>query len=476
MIKLKTKHPNILVVGDLILDEYLWGECSRISPEAPVQIIKIDRENQILGGAGNVIHNLKTLGAKVDVISVIGECGSSIQLQKLLKNISVDISNLITEKKRISSKKSRIIAANQQVVRFDRENNNDISKESQDLLLINFEKLVSKYDVILISDYGKGTLTKTVTQSLIQIANKNNIKVLVDPKGQDYSKYNGSFLLTPNIKEAGEATNIVINDEESLLNAISKLKNDCNLDLSLITMSEKGVAVYDDNLKIYPTTSREVFDVTGAGDTVLASLGFAIGCNLNIDKAIQFANLAAGIAVAKIGSSTVTLDEIIEYESSLNKSSSADKIKTQTEILEITIDLKDKDSKVVFTNGCFDIIHAGHIQYLEEAKSLGDVLILGLNSDQSVRNLKGKNRPINNQQDRALILAALEAVDYVVIFDKDNPFELVEAIKPNILVKGSDYKGKEVIGSDQADELILVKFINGKSSTETIRKIQQSSI
>ena len=427
MIKLKTKHPNILVVGDLILDEYLWGECSRISPEAPVQIIKIDRENQILGGAGNVIHNLKTLGAKVDVISVIGECGSSIQLQKLLKNISVDISNLITEKKRISSKKSRIIAANQQVVRFDREISNDISTKSQTLVLKKLEKLVSKYDVILISDYGKGTLTKTVTQSVIQIANKNNIKVLVDPKGQDYSKYNGSFLLTPNIKEAGEATNIVINDEESLLNAISKLKNDCNLDLSLITMSEKGVAVYDDNLKIYPTTSREVFDVTGAGDTVLASLGFAIGCNLNIDKAIQFANLAAGIAVAKIGSSTVTLDEIIEYESSLNKSSSADKIKTQTEILEITIDLKDKDSKVVFTNGCFDIIHAGHIQYLEEAKSLGDVLILGLNSDQSVRNLKGKNRPINNQQDRAIILAALESVDYVVIFNDENPFELVKA-------------------------------------------------
>ena len=476
MINLKTKHPNILVVGDLILDEYLWGECSRISPEAPVQIIKIDRENQILGGAGNVIHNLKTLGAKVDVISVIGECGSSIQLQKLLKNISVDISNLITEKKRISSKKSRIIAANQQVVRFDREISNDISTKSQTLVLKKIEKLVSKYDVILISDYGKGTLTKTVTQSLIQIANKNNIKVLVDPKGQDYSKYKDSFLLTPNIKEAGEATNIVINDEVSLLNAISKLKNDCNLDLSLITMSEKGVAVYDGNLKIYPTTSVEVFDVTGAGDTVLASLGFAIGCNLNIDKAVQFANLAAGIAVAKIGSSTVTLDEIIEYESSLNSSSSADKIKTQAEILEITKDLKYKDNKIVFTNGCFDIIHAGHIQYLEEAKSLGDVLILGLNSDQSVHNLKGKNRPINNQKDRALILAALEAVDYVVIFDQDNPFELVKAIKPNIIVKGSDYEGKEVIGSDQADELVLVKFINGKSSTETIKKIQQISI
>ena len=471
MINLKNKKPNVLVVGDLILDEYLWGDCNRISPEAPVQIIKVHSENQVLGGAGNVVHNLKTLGANVDIISVLGECSSSRQLKKLLRKISVDASYLISEKGRISSRKSRIIAANQQVVRYDRENSNDISNESQKLIVSTFKKIVSKYDVVLISDYGKGLLTKKVTENLIQISNKNNKKILVDPKGQDYSKYKGSYLLTPNIKEASEATNIRIIDNDSLLLAISKLKLDCSLDFSLITLSEKGVAVYDKELNIYPTTSREVFDVTGAGDTVLASLGFALGCKLNIDRAVEFSNLAAGIAVGKIGSSTVTLNEIIEYESTLNKSSSSGCIKSQKEILGITENLKAKDKKIVFTNGCFDLVHAGHVQYLEDAKSLGDILIVGLNSDKSVRKLKGNGRPINTHDDRALILAALEVVDYVVIFNEENPYELIKAIRPNILVKGADYEGKEIIGADMVDELVLVEFITGKSSTETIKRI-----
>ena len=471
LINLKNKHPSILVIGDLILDEYLWGDCSRISPEAPVQIVNVHRENQILGGAGNVVHNLKTLGANVDVISVIGECTTSRQITKLLKNISVKTSYLIQEKGRISSKKSRIIAANQQVVRFDRENSYSISTDSQNSILSTFKKIVTNYDIVLISDYGKGQLNKKLTQNLIEISKNNSKKVLVDPKGKDYSKYKGSFLLTPNIKEASEATNISIIDQKSLLLAISKLKLDCSLDFSLITLSEKGVAVYDKELNIYPTTSREVFDVTGAGDTVLASLGFALGCKLHIDRAVEFANIAAGIAVGKIGSSTVTLDEIIEYNSNLKKYSSSGRIKTQTEIIEITKNLKAKDKKIVFTNGCFDLIHSGHIQYLEEAKSLGDILIIGLNSDNSVKKIKGKGRPINTHEDRALILAALDVVDYVVIFSEENPYKLIEAIRPSILVKGADYEAKDVIGADLVDDVVLVKFIAGKSSTEIIKRI-----
>ena len=313
----------------------------------------------------------------------------------------------------------------------------------------------------------------TITQSLINIANKYGKKVLIDPKGSDYSKYKGAYLLTPNIKEASEATKINIIDDTSLNQAIIQLKSQFDLDISLITLSDKGVAVYDDEFRIQPTFAREVFDVTGAGDTVLASLGFALACDLNIDEAIEFSNFAAGIVVGKIGSATATLNEIIEYESSLNKSFSEEHIKTLNEIIVLCTELKSRGKRVVFTNGCFDLLHAGHVKYLETAKSFGDVLIIGLNSDRSVTALKGEGRPINVQMDRAYILAALEVVDYVVIFDEDTPYKLIKAIKPHTLVKGGDYEDKEVIGQDIADELKLVEFLDGKSSTQTIEKIKQ---
>ena len=374
----------------------------------------------------------------------------------------------------MASKKSRIIAAQQQVIRYDRESTSEINNNSQAEIIKIFKKIVNNYDVILLSDYGKGVLTNEVTEALISISNKKNKKILVDPKGPNFSKYKGAYLLTPNKKEASEATNINITDNDSLNNSIRKLKDQFDLQLSIITLSEKGVAIFDDKLRIHPTSAREVFDVTGAGDTILASLGFALACNNGIDEAIQFSNLAAGVVVGKIGASTASISEIIEYESKLNKSSSDLHIKTFDEISSIITELKTKDKKIVFTNGCFDILHLGHVKYLEKAKSFGDILIIGLNSDKSVKNIKGNGRPINNQNDRAYILAALEIVDYVVIFDEDTPFDLIKLINPNTLVKGNDYAGKEVAGQDLVDELILVDFIIGKSTTETIRKIQNS--
>jgi len=474
MINLQGKSPKLLVIGDLMIDHYLWGSCERISPEAPVQVVNVKSDSAILGGAGNVINNLNALGAQVDVISVIGDCEISDELKMLLGDINVDTQHLITQKDRITSKKSRIIASQQQVVRYDRESTDEISNESQKSILASFEKIIADYDVILLSDYGKGVLTADLTQSLIAIANQNNKKVLVDPKGLNYSKYKGAYLLTPNKKEASEATGINIADDSSLTRAIIQLKDECNLDVSLITLSEYGVAIYDDKLHTHPTVAREVFDVTGAGDTVLASLGFALACDIDIDEAVKFSNLAAGVVVGKIGSATVSLNEIIEYESSLNKSTSDEHIKTSDEITTLSSELKVRGEKIIFTNGCFDILHAGHVRYLETAKSYGDVLILGLNSDLSVTALKGEGRPINIQLDRAYILAALEAVDYVVIFDEDTPYNLIKAIKPHILVKGGDYEGKEVIGQDIADELKLVQFVEGKSTTKTIEKIQKS--
>jgi len=472
MIELKNKTPKVLVVGDLMIDHYLWGKCERISPEAPVQVVNVGNETKLLGGAGNVIHNLIALGAEVDVISVIGGCEISNELKALLKDINVRPDYLIEQKDRITSKKSRIIASQQQVVRYDRESVDPISKNSQDSLLSIYKKILNHYDVVLLSDYGKGVLTSELTQMLIKIAKKNNIKVLVDPKGLNYSKYAGAYLLTPNKKEASEATQININSNESLLQAITELKKLCRLNVSLITLSEQGVAIFDNSLRVHPTVAREVFDVTGAGDTVLASLGFALSCGYEIDQAVEFANLAAGVVVSKIGSATATLDEIIEYQSSLHQSTSDVHIKTWDEIELLSKKLKTNGKKLVFTNGCFDLLHTGHVRYLETAKSYGDVLILGLNSDRSVNALKGNSRPINNQQDRAYILAALDAVDYVVIFDEDTPYDLIKKIRPHILVKGGDYKGKNVVGHDLVDELKLVQFVEGKSTTETIKQIR----
>jgi len=473
MISLQGKSPRLLVIGDLMIDHYLWGSCERISPEAPVQVVNVKSESTVLGGAGNVINNLNALGAQVDVISVVGGCEISDELKVLLTDIGVNTQYLITQKDRITSKKSRIIASHQQVVRYDRESTDEISSESQKSILDSFESIIYNYDGVLLSDYGKGVLTKELTNSLISIANVNGKKVLADPKGLDYSKYKGAYLLTPNKKEASEATKIDIKDDASLSQAIIQLKTQCNLDVSLITLSEQGVAIYDDKLRTHPTVAREVFDVTGAGDTVLASLGFALACGYEIDDAVEFANLAAGVVVGKIGSATATLNEIIEYESSLNKSTSDEHIKTLGEIATLSKELKERSKRIIFTNGCFDILHAGHVRYLETAKSYGDVLILGLNSDRSVTALKGKGRPINTQLDRAYILAALEAVDYVVVFDEDTPYDLIKTVKPHVLVKGGDYEGKEVVGQDLADELKLVQFVDGKSTTRTIQKIQQ---
>lgn len=473
MIKLN-KKPNILVIGDLMIDHYLWGSCDRISPEAPVQVVNVKKESSVLGGAGNVINNLVTLGSIVDVISVIGNDFVANELKSLLEKIDVPTSNLVVENNRKTSKKSRLIASQQQVLRYDMESIDDINENSHKQIIQTLEKNIDKYSSIILSDYGKGVLTTNLTKEIIKIANKNSIKVLVDPKGKDYSKYKGSYTLTPNKKEAMEATNIDIKDESSLIEALKSLKTQCNLEVSLITLSEQGIAIFDDELTIKPTVAREVYDVTGAGDTVIASIAFALGNNLDIKDAIYFANLAAGVVVGKIGSATTTLDEIYEYEYSLHKSNSTSHIKTFDEIKTLASKLHSQGKKIVFTNGCFDILHVGHVKYLEVAKSYGDVLILGLNADSSVRKLKGPTRPINTQDDRAYILASLESVDYVVIFEEETPYELIKLVNPDILVKGGDYEGKEVVGQDIADELKLVQFVDGKSTTNTIKRIQEN--
>jgi D-beta-D-heptose 7-phosphate kinase/D-beta-D-heptose 1-phosphate adenosyltransferase len=467
-------QPNILVVGDLMIDHYLWGKCERISPEAPVQVVDIQKETTVLGGAGNVINNLVTLGAKVCVLSVIGKDETANELVQMLQKVNATHC-LVEQQGRKTSKKSRIMASRAQVVRYDNESKEDISATSQEKLIEYFKTHVCAFDTILFSDYGKGVLTSKVCQTLIKIANENNKKVLVDPKGKDYSKYKGAYFLTPNKKEAQEATSIEITDQSSLKKALQTLKQLASLQISMITLSEDGIAILqDDEVITKPTVAREVYDVTGAGDTVLASLGYALALGHELQWCVEFANLAAGVVVGKIGSATVSLDEIEEYKSSLHKSSIELHIKTKEELLPIVRRLKKQNRRIVFTNGCFDILHRGHVSYLDVAKSFGDILILGLNSDRSVKRLKGESRPINCQEDRAYILSALECVDYVVIFDEQTPYELIKAIEPDVLVKGADYEGKEVVGSDIAKQTKLVEFVQGKSTTTTIEKIKEA--
>ena len=466
------KIPKILVIGDLMIDHYLWGNCSRISPEAPVQVVDIKKETTVLGGAGNVVNNLRALGANVTVMSVIGNDEVASELSMMLDNLGCE-RFLILDDKRKTTKKSRIIASHQQVVRYDRESKNEIDMESEKSLNIKVFETIHEYDLVILSDYGKGVLTETLVNRIIFAANGANIKVLIDPKGDDYSKYKGAYLLTPNKAEATLATGIDIIDDSSLMAALKKLRDVADLSIPMITLSEDGIAILvNEKIIKKPTVAREVYDVTGAGDTVIASLGYSLAKNDNIEKSVEFANLAAGVVVGKLGSATATIDEIEEYKSTLHKSSIESHIKTFDEITSIVDRLKGKGKKIVFTNGCFDILHRGHVSYLDVAKSFGDVLILGLNSDDSVRRLKGDSRPINNQEDRGFILAALESVDYVVNFYEDTPYELIKLIKPDVLVKGADYEDKEVVGSDIASEVRLVTFIDGKSTTSTIDKIK----
>ncbi|MEA3228419.1 MAG: D-glycero-beta-D-manno-heptose-7-phosphate kinase, partial [Campylobacterota bacterium] len=469
MIHTKDKvAPKILVIGDLIIDHYLWGSCQRISPEAPVQIVDVAKETAVLGGAGNVAHNLKTLGANVTVCSVIGDDESAKELLNLFKEIDIDTQNILLQEGRKTSKKSRIIAVGQQIVRYDKESKEDISERCVKDILKRLSSSLAEYDTIVLSDYAKGILTFELCQEIIKRAKRLNIKVLVDPKGVEFQKYKGAYLLTPNKKEAIIATNIEIKDDISLEKALLALKRECDLEVSIITLSEDGIATYDTKLEKFPTVAKEIFDITGAGDTVIASIAYALSLGKTTQEIAEFSNLAAGVVVGKVGSATVSIAEIEEYKATLHKSSSDAHIKSFQEIEKLVKHYRSNDKKIVFTNGCFDILHVGHVKYLQIAKSFGDILIVGLNSDESVTRLKGPTRPINIAEDRAYLLAALEAVDFVVPFSEDTPYNLIKMIAPDILVKGGDYKGKKVVGSEFSGELKLVDFVDGKSTTKTI--------
>ena len=454
---LASKKPKILVVGDLMVDNYIWCECKRVSPEAPVLIMNTKRNDKRLGGAANVYANLKSLGARVFALSVIGDDEAGRFLEANLN------AKLLVQKGRVTSLKNRIVSQSQQVLRLDDESVEEIALENE--LLGEFDKIAKDYEAIVLSDYGKGVLTQKVCQHIIKKANELKIPVLIDPKGSDYTKYKNATLLTPNKKEAIEALKMPNLDGENLKIGIERLKKDFDLCYSIITLSEAGIAFFDESLHIAPARAREVFDVTGAGDSVISVLAFCLALKVPILQACELANKAAAVVVSKIGSVSVSFDEIKNYE----KNGFEFKIKSRDELAQM---LKNSQKRLVFTNGCFDILHYGHIKYLEKARNLGDLLVVGLNSDESVKRLKGSSRPINSAYQRACLLASLYFVDFVVIFDEDTPLELIKALKPDILVKGKDYEGKEVVGAKLAKEVKLIDFEDGFSTSSIIERIK----
>ncbi len=475
----RAKGVRALVVGDLMLDEYLWGKAERISPEAPVQVVDVRREDLRLGGAGNVVNNLAAYGCAVSICSVIGGDENGTHLRHVFTGKGVDVSGVFEDAMRMTSKKTRVLASNQQIVRIDRESRESISSHLEDQILAYLRDPARGWDIILISDYGKGVLTPRVIEGVVEAARERGVRVVVDPKGSDYTKYRGADIITPNRKEAEVASRIPIVDAASLEKAAAALLKEGGYRAVLITRSSEGMSLFlrDGGEVHIPTVAREVYDVTGAGDTVVATLGVGLACGLRFEEAARLANAAAGIAVGKVGTSTVSPEEIIGSIRHEHPDSDI-KIKNLDALASIIEGEKRKGKKIAFTNGCFDLLHVGHVKYLQKASGYGDLLVLGLNSDDSVRRLKGEKRPLIGQDERAHILAALDCVDYVVIFEEDTPIKLLETLRPHVLVKGGDYTPDRVVGKDLVESyggrVELVEFVDGRSTTNIIEKILQS--
>lgn len=466
----------VLVVGDLMLDEYLWGSTERISPEAPVPVVEVTRQEMRLGGAGNVISNLVALGCLVDLVSVLGVDADSEKIRRLLADKGIELSGVLPVENRVTTRKTRVVATGQQMIRVDRESRAAIDAAVAEQMVANYQAFLKKgVKVVILSDYGKGTLPETLLRRLIDMARKAAVPVLVDPKGYNFEKYAGASVLSPNRKEAALASGRLLESEAELVALGIEMRKNLALDALLITRSEEGMSLFLENGPIHlPAIAREVYDVSGAGDTVIAVLGAAIGAGLGFAGAAELANLAAGVVVGKLGTSTVDCEGILN--AALDQSSEIERKILNRENLRSTLDLlRQRGRKIVFTNGCFDLLHVGHVKYLQAARKLGDVLVLGLNSDDSIRRLKGEGRPLINQLERSHILAALSCVDFVTVFDEDTPITLIERLRPDILVKGSDYAPEAVVGKDLVESyggrIELIQFVDGKSTTAIIEKI-----
>lgn len=468
---------HVLVIGDVMLDRYLIGDVNRISPEAPVPVVLLRQQNDRIGGAGNVAANLAALGIKAHLLACIGDDGDGQQLVKLLQTKAINTEALLISQARPTISKTRVLGGHQQMMRIDQESASAFSPSEAQQIIDQFTaQLALKPAIIILSDYAKGLLSEPVCQHIIQAARAVNVPVLVDPKGRDYNKYRQATALTPNKKEIAEACAVQINDPD-LLSKAAALKTSLQLDFLAVTRGEEGITLIDGNMHHLQATAKQVFDVSGAGDTVIATLAAGLMHGFTPLNSLDLANIAAGVVVGQVGTVPITKHDLMQGLLSQQSNEQANKICTLSELIGKVELWKQSQQTIVFTNGCFDLLHAGHVTYLEAAKKRGDKLILGLNTDRSVSAIKGPSRPVVHERDRARVLAALESVDAVILFDEETPLALINAIKPHIIAKGSDYAAEQVVGGKEVKswggEIALIDLVEGKSTSNLIQKMNR---
>ena len=475
--KLKNKFTKsdqwCLVIGDLMLDQYIFGEITRISPEAPIPILKKEKEQFRMGGAANVAANLSGLGIKTVLAGLVGRDINGERLTQLIKQKLISSRGLMKSKTPTTTK-TRIVSGQQQIIRIDEE------KNSLPLDKNNIKKIIGlikqKPSIIIISDYAKGLISLELMKPLIKTARQMKIPIIVDPKGDNLEKYRGVTALTPNKNEAYILTNNIDRNELILEKNLKKVRRDFDIEFIAMTQGDLGVKlITEKKTRTIPASKlKQVFDVSGAGDTIIASIAAGMIANITLQESLEVANIAAGIVISKVGTTPIEKHELIN-ELENEHHGDKNKLITEIDLLKKLSYRNAKNEKIGFTNGCFDILHAGHVSYLEQAKNKVDFLIVGLNSDSSVRKLKGSNRPVINESDRARVLCSLEAVDAVIIFNQGTPINLIKKIKPHTLIKGNDYSVNQVVGHKEIKEwggkVELIPLLQGRSSSEIIKKI-----
>lgn len=474
--------PKIVLVGDFMLDSYVYGDAERISPEAPVPVLRTVRREHRVGGAGSVANDLIALGARVTCIGVVGEDESGTHIRTQLASLGADVSHLVTAPDRPTTTKERLVGLAQhrhpqQLLRVDHDPTEPLGQDTVNELI---DRAIASLDnsvVLCLEDYAKGVIDQRLCHTLVERANQMGVISLVDPSPKaSYETYRGCTCVTPNRIEAYNATGIAVTTTEAAEQASRRIVESYGIGSAVVTLDREGAFVADNRglCEHVPTRPRSVYDNTGAGDMVLATLAMALGAGATLVEAAMLANIAGGLEVQKFGAVEVSRDEIISDLWQAHREKSG-KLRTIEHLVDELREHRRADERIVFTNGCFDILHPGHVQYLEFAASQGDVLVVGVNSDDSVHRLKGPSRPINCERDRVRMLAALESVDYVVVFDEPDPAKLIEQVRPDVLIKGEDWRDKGVVGQEFVEsyggEVVLAKLTDGHSTTTLIQRI-----
>jgi D-beta-D-heptose 7-phosphate kinase/D-beta-D-heptose 1-phosphate adenosyltransferase len=469
----KIKDISVLIYGDMMVDKYINGTVSRISPEAPVPVLKVTDKFSKLGGAGNVIDNIVSLGASVRVLGYFGRDAEGDWTIEALNERKVDTSLIRQYEGCRTITKTRLTSKKQQFLRADEEEIKPAPDDYLEFLKTHLDEIFDGIQVAILSDYGKGAVTHEAAQLIIQEAVKRRIPVFVDPKGNNYEKYRGASVCTPNMNELRIVSGKRLDTEEELRQTGAELRKKLGIDNLAVTRSEKGITLFEENaVHDFPAISKDVIDVSGAGDTVVAAMACLYGCGIDLQKCCQLANYAASVVCSKFGTATLTLSELMEEIAN----SGQFKYVTLQNAKYIVDSLKEKGKKIVFTNGCFDLLHAGHISSFEQARAFGDVLIVAVNSDRSVKAIKGDSRPIIDEKNRITMLCALEIVDYVVLMDDDNPINIIKTLKPDVTVKGRDWEHKELperkVVESYGGEVRFIEMKGTLSTTNIIKKIR----